>query len=153
MPLRHSSFRRDGTTDLTSRASVRVAWVKVILMLALPVLFVVCMIVFVPATFIYDRSHQVPIECTVQTAHLYEGSKRYVPFRVIIETEDCGDVSVARGVTAANQQEIADSFGAGERYEFHVGKFELEWWSPLKQKIGGTIVAESYRKLDPLSGN
>lgn len=139
--------------ELTSRAAVRAAWVKVILMLALPVLFLLWMLVVVPATWIYDRSHQVPLECTVQAAHLFEGTKRYVSFRVIIETEDCGDVSVARGVTAANQQEIVDSFGAGERYEFQVGKFELEWWGPLQQKIGGPIVTESYRKIDLSSGN
>ncbi|MET4003575.1 hypothetical protein ABIB48_002307 [Arthrobacter sp. UYCu511] len=128
-------------------SGVRRAWMKVILMLAIPVLFLVWVIIVVPALVIYDSFHPVAVQCTVKSTSLYEGSKRYVPFRVIIETDDCGDVSVARGVTAENQQDIADSFVLGERYEFTVGKFELEWWSPLKQKAGGTLVAEHYRKI------
>ena len=138
--------------ELTSRASVRWAWVKVILMLALPVLFLLGVLVVAPAMSVYDSSHQVPLECTIRSAHLSEGSKRYVPFRVIIDTEDCGRVSIARGVTDVNHKEIADSFGAGDRYEFQVGKFEREWWGPLGQKFGGSIVAESYRKIDLSSG-
>ena len=132
-----------------SRRAVRAAWTKVILMLLPCVLLLLGATVVVPATWFYDRSHQVPLECTIRAAHLHEGSQRYVPFRVILDTEDCGAVSIARGVTAANQQEIVDSFGAGERYEFQVGACELAWWSPLKQKMGGSVVAESYRTIAP----
>ncbi|GAA5226526.1 hypothetical protein GCM10025778_10590 [Paeniglutamicibacter antarcticus] len=135
-----------------SRAAVRKAWVKVGLMLAFPVLFLVWVIVVVPATAIYDRSHQVFIECTVQSARLYEGSKRYVPFRVIIETEDCGPISVARGVTAENQQELADDIEPGQRYEFRVGKFERDWWGPLRHKTGASFKAEAYYKVVPAPG-
>ena len=118
-----------------SRAAVRKAWVKVGLMLAFPVLFLVWVIVVVPATAIYDRSHQV-----------------YVPFRVIIETEDCGPISVARGVTAENQQELADDIEPGQRYEFRVGKFERDWWGPLRHKTGASFKAEAYYKVVPAPG-
>lgn len=135
-----------------SRAAVRKAWVKVGLMLAFPVLFLVWVIVVVPATAIYDRSHQVFIECTVQSTRLYDKSKRFVPFRLIIETEDCGPISVAWGVTAENQQELADGIESGERYGFRVGKFEHDWWGPLRQKTGEPIKAVAYYKVGPPSG-
>ena len=118
-----------------SRAAVRKAWVKVGLMLAFPVLFLVWVIVVVPATAIYDRSHQV-----------------FIPFRVIIETEDCGPISVARGVTAENQQELADDIEPGQRYEFRVGKFERDWWGPLRHKTGASFKAEAYYKVVPAPG-
>jgi len=42
---------------------------------------------------------------------------------VLVETSNCGTISVSQGVTFGNQKEIASSFEVGKDYEFDIGWF------------------------------
>ncbi|MFL4477078.1 hypothetical protein ACIPUB_02240 [Paeniglutamicibacter sp. ORCA_105] len=42
---------------------------------------------------------------------------------VLVNTSNCGDIYVDRGVSFDNQEEVAASFTAGDEYEFDIGWF------------------------------
>ncbi|GAA3322107.1 hypothetical protein [Paeniglutamicibacter sulfureus] len=42
---------------------------------------------------------------------------------MLVNTSNCGDIYVDRGVNFDNQEEVAASFTAGDEYEFDIGWF------------------------------
>ncbi|MFK0040038.1 hypothetical protein ACIQTW_09375 [Paenarthrobacter sp. NPDC090517] len=61
---------------------------------------------------------------------------------VLVETSNCGTISVSNGVSFENQQEIASSFEVGKDYEFDIG-----WFSRvvMKDLRNGIPAARDYR--------
>ncbi|ACL38788.1 conserved hypothetical protein [Pseudarthrobacter chlorophenolicus A6] len=64
---------------------------------------------------------------------------------VLVDTADCGRISVSKGVTFDNRDAIAASFTAGNVYEFEIG-----WYSRvvLKGIQNGIPTAQSYELVE-----
>jgi len=54
---------------------------------------------------------------------------------VLVETSNCGTISVSQGVTFGNQKEIASSFEVGKDYEFDIGWFSRVFMKDLRNGI------------------
>lgn len=63
---------------------------------------------------------------------------------VLVETTDCGRISISEGVTFDNRGVIAASFEPGSEYEFDIG-----WFSRvvLRDIQRGVPTAQDYRKV------
>ncbi len=61
---------------------------------------------------------------------------------VLVETSNCGMISVSQGVTFENQQEVASSFKVGKDYEFDLGGFSR---LVMKDFRNGIPSARNYR--------
>lgn len=61
---------------------------------------------------------------------------------VLVETSDCGRISVSKGVTFDNREEIAASFKLGSEYEFDIGWFSRVVLRDIQQ---GIPTARDYR--------
>lgn len=61
---------------------------------------------------------------------------------VLVETSDCGSISVSQGVTFDNREEVAASFKPGSEYEFDIG-----WFSRvvMEDVLGQGYSARDYR--------
>ncbi|WIB59860.1 hypothetical protein DEJ13_15675 [Curtobacterium sp. MCLR17_007] len=101
--------------------------VVAIIILLLVVVAPVAILVGGPTLLIaYDKAHIIRIECKVSGAEASLGSTRSgkgigsTANQVFIDSS-CGELLLERGVTASNQNKIAHSFRAGERYEFEIG--------------------------------
>ncbi|MFL4474221.1 hypothetical protein ACIPVK_09495 [Paeniglutamicibacter sp. MACA_103] len=74
----------------------------------------------------YDRTHTVPIECTVDSADggtARSGGARGVSRTIVrINTEECGRLELSWKVNDSNVHRIVSQLEAGEKYVFQIGE-------------------------------
>lgn len=64
---------------------------------------------------------------------------------ILVETTDCGKISVFNGVTFNNKDAIAASFKVGSMYEFEIGWYSRVILRDIQQAIP---TAQKYRLVD-----
>lgn len=85
----------------------------------------------------YDRSHLISVTCVVTSAKAGTGgstSTRGVGTRfdqVVIDSPDCGPLTMRRGVTRENKQQLAQRLARQEQWSFRVGAGSYELRSVL----------------------
>ena len=80
---------------------------------------------------IYDRSHQVPLVCTVESAeHKSKSSSgvRYSSSRddIVFSTEDCGGLYLT--VSESEIESVLSRVEPGKKYEFMLGETGVDSW-------------------------
>jgi len=99
----------------------------------------------------YDASHRTVVACEVRSAHTGVGSSRSVngagssSNQVVIETSDCGTLTLRWGVTSENKESIADGFAAGTTWKFEVGAGSYKLHPFLNNIRQAVFVRESRR--------
>jgi hypothetical protein len=117
------------------------------------VVLVPVLVIFVgPITLkAYDASHRTEVSCEVRSAHTGVGSSRSVKGvgsssnQVVIETSDCGTLTLRWGVTADNKESIAEGFAAGTTWKFEVGagSYQLH---PFLNTIRQAVFVKEFRR-------
>jgi hypothetical protein len=75
----------------------------------------------------YDDAHHVTLTCEVASAEASTGSARSAKGigastpQAVIESADCGEFVLRKGVTADNSGAVASGFVRGQAYEFEAG--------------------------------
>ncbi|MFW0111594.1 hypothetical protein [Rothia sp. CCM 9416] len=85
--------------------------------------------------FIYDRSHQVPLVCTVESAEHKSSTSsgvRYSSSRddIVFSTEDCGGLYMP--VSESEIESTLSRVEPGKKYEFMIGETSLKSWGQRK---------------------
>jgi hypothetical protein len=138
-----------GTNSRRSKLRDRLVAVGILVLVVLvPVL-----VIFVgPVTLkAYDASHRTEVTCEVRSARTGAGSSRSVKGvgsssnQVVIETSDCGTLTLRWGVTADNKQSIADGFAPGTTWKLEVGagSYQLH---PLLNDIRQAVFVTEFRR-------
>ena len=89
----------------------------------------------------YDEGHRTRIECTVTDANggVSSASARGAASwsQVLIESSDCGTLTLSSGITESNRDEIAAELAQGGLYTFEIGEAtnSLRWLTD----VTGTI--------------
>lgn len=138
------SNEKNSTPESNEKNSPRKQWAKFYLMISPFVVFLLVILLGLPLFNWYDSSRLISLECTVTDAYPREGSMRYGGQRVVIETQECGLLSYAWGVTSDNVAEVAEGFEVGQLYDFQVGKLTGGTFKTAKQWWGGSVRAHSY---------
>jgi hypothetical protein len=109
--------RREWARQHPRRAWLR--WWLTLLLVFVPLLSVP---VFVFGLPVYDRTHPVTLDCSVDAVAVGITTGRYShsPF-VRFSSPDCGELTLFRGVTRENQDDIAAEVERGDRYRVTVG--------------------------------
>jgi hypothetical protein len=99
----------------------------------------------------YDASHRTEVTCEVRSGHTGVESSRSVrgvgpsSNQVVIETSDCGTLTLRWGVTADNKESIAEGFAAGTTWKFEVGagSYQLH---PFLNTIRQAVFVKEFRR-------
>lgn len=122
---RHRDDHSGGGTTATGRAPRR-AVVRFVVAIGVVVVIIVAGLVAPAALRSYDLDHRITIHCDVIAAegitrgHANRGIGGPDP-RVVISTEDCGELVLWKGVTQDDDQSIAARIDAPGRYDIEVG--------------------------------
>ena len=97
-------------------------------------------------TVVYDKRHQVRIECTVTEAET--DSARFVAARIRIQTSDCGELTLMWQVTRENAGDIQSELDRGGRFAFRTGSSSDVWRLPYRLLGADERTVYSYEALD-----
>lgn len=113
---------------MKGRSRVNRRRVRAIVVLALLLVGPIAVLAGGPLALIaYDKAHIVSVTGRVDSAESSLASTRSSKgigsssTQVFIESS-CGELILERGVTAVNGKRIAESFRAGDRYDFEIGE-------------------------------
>jgi hypothetical protein len=117
------------------------------------VVLVPVLVIFVgPITLkAYDASHRVEVSCGVLSARTGAGSSHSVrgigssTNQVVIETSDCGTLTLRWGVTRDNKEPIADGFAPGTTWKFDVGAGSYRLY-PFLNTIRQAVFVKDFRR-------
>ncbi|MCS5487913.1 hypothetical protein NY588_12375 [Curtobacterium flaccumfaciens pv. beticola] len=100
----------------------------------------------------YDRSHVIRVDCLVTAAEPEIGGSTSgrgsgtLFDQITVDSPDCGPLTIRRGITGGNKQQIAERLGTQERWSFRVGAGSFELRSVL-HLLGEPVVAQGFSEI------
>lgn len=100
----------------------------------------------------YERPHVIRVDCLVTAAEPEVGGSTSdrgsgtLFDQITVDSPDCGPLTIRRGITGGNKQQLAERLGTQEGWSFRVGAGSFELRSVL-HLLGEPVMAQGFPEI------